>query len=107
MLSKLSEVTQLLSVSDGIQTQACLTSNSELFLLFFVASWEKNKLRRNGNLTRGNLGLKKKKRRALFSLQKLVIVMKRMIKGSMITLMVRMEHGESEGALVLELESLV
>lgn len=41
MLSNLSDITQLVSVRAEIQTQACLTSNQELFLLYFDASWEK------------------------------------------------------------------
>ena len=54
MVIDLFEITQLVSAKAGIQTQACLNSNPELFPLYFTASWEKKVLRRNGNLVHKN-----------------------------------------------------
>ena len=76
MLSNLSEVTQLISVKARIRTQTCLTLNPELFPVYFVASWEKEVLRRNGNLAHEN-PQKEKKEGCFFSL---VIATKRVIK---------------------------
>lgn len=61
MVIDLVEVTQLVSVKAGIQAQACLTSNPELFPLYFAASREKKVLRRNGNLAHKNTQKEKKK----------------------------------------------
>lgn len=79
MVIDLVEVTQLLSIKAGIQAQACLTSNPELFPLYFAASWEKKVLRRNGNLAHKNT--QKEKKSTFFCLKKMVIATKRVIKG--------------------------
>ena len=67
MVIDLVEVTQLLSIKAGIQAQACLTSNPELFPLYFAASWEKKVLRRNGNLAHKNTQKEKNLKSSLIS----------------------------------------
>lgn len=82
VLIDLFEVTQPVSVKAGIQTQACLTSNPELFPLYFVASWEEKVLRRNENLAHKSPQKEKKKNAGFFcSKRKKVIATKRVIKG--------------------------
>jgi len=43
-----------------------LTSNPELFAVYFVASWEKKMLRRNGNLVHKNAQKEEKKEECFF-----------------------------------------
>ena len=70
VLINLFEFTQPVSVKAGIQTQACLTSNPELFPLYFVASWEEKVLRRNENLAHKSPQKEKKKECGVFLLKK-------------------------------------